>query len=804
MNAYEKLGLFYLGKRLEAATGKRGSQPLLYDARDLLTHAVIIGMTGSGKTGLGIALLEEALIDNIPIIAIDPKGDLPNLLLQFPQLRAEDFQPWIQPADALRQGLSVEQLAVQTAGLWGKGLADWDQSAERIARLQAACEGAVYTPGSTAGRPVGILRSFAAPAPEIRHDPDFYRERIQSTTTALLTLLGIDADPLTSREHILLANIFDQLWSVGRNTDLAGLIRDIQQPPVERIGVMDLESFYPAGERFQLALRLNNLLAAPGFETWLAGDPLDIESMLYAADGRPRAVIFSISHLSDAERMFFVSLLLGEVLAWMRKQPGTSSLRALLYMDEIHGYFPPVKNPPSKMPLLTLLKQARAYGLGVVLSTQNPVDLDYKGLSNTGTWFIGRLQTENDRDRVMAGLQGTAAGKEYESQRVEEMLSTLGKRKFLLHSVHASEPLLFETRWVLSYLAGPMTREQIKRIYSGQLATTPAIPEPVSGPLSGEIGLAAAEPPLMPPGVPVFYLPASGAGKALTYLPAVGGWTEIRYFSARQGVDEFRTHALAAPLAEGTVSHDWNDALMLSAGPSDLAVEPMAGAVFSPLPTEARNVDAYPKWNREYLRWVRQNRPLVLLRSKRFDLVSRPQESETAFRARLSQAAREQRDLAVEKLRNKYADRYRTLRDRLMRAEQALEREQDQVKAKKMESVVSFGAAILGAFLGRRGTGTVSRVGTAVKSAGRLGKEQQDVERARETVAAVKQQMAELETRVHEEIEKLENSHDPATETLQELRINARSSDIVLKAFGLLWLPYRRSPSGGMEPDWQR
>ena len=802
MKAYEKLGVFYLGKTFDVSTLKRGDELILYDSKDLLTHAVIIGMTGSGKTGLGIGLLEEALIDNIPVIAIDPKGDISNLLLGFPDLRPEDFRPWVQPGDAVRQGWSLDQFAEKTAAMWRKGLAEWDQEPERIARLRAAADFAVYTPGSSAGLPVNVLRSFAPPPPEMRSDADLFRERIQSTVTALLTLMGIDADTIISREHILMSNIFEQAWSAGRGLDLAGLIRSIQQPTLERIGVMDLESFYPSKERFQLALRLNNLLAAPGFEAWLTGDPLDIGQMLHTPAGKPRALIFSISHLSDSERMFFTALLLNEILGWMRTQPGTASLRAILYMDEIYGFFPPVKNPPAKLPLLTLLKQARAFGLGVVLSTQNPVDLDYKGLANTGTWFIGRLQTENDKERVMAGLEGAAAGERFDRQRMGGILSGLGKRVFLLHNVHDSQPVVFETRWAMSFLSGPMTREQIKAfsagIPAGQAAVHPA-PVAVPPPPSGTV-----LPPLQPTDVAVFYLPASGAGQGLSYIPAVGGWLDVHYSNKRFGIDVSEAVALATPIEDGPIPVDWDQALEIGAAPGDIASSPLPGAEFADLPAAANRPADYKKWCNDMLRWVRQNRPLILYQSKKLKLTSSPGETEGAFRARLTQAAREKRDLAVEKLRRKYAEKYAVLQDRRMRAEQVLAREQEQVKAKKIESVISFGTAILGAFLGRKAvsSGSVTRLGTAMKSAGRLSKEQMDVDRAQETMAAVNHKIAALEARLQNDIDKLDAAYDPASEPLEEMRVNPRSTDITLDIFGLLWLPYRREAGGRLMPDW--
>ncbi len=474
-NNYEKLGAFYLGKEYDLASRTLKEDLILYDSKDLNTHAVIIGMTGSGKTGLGIGILEEALIDNIPIIAIDPKGDLPNLLLNFPDLSPEDFRPWVNAQDALNKGLTIDNSQQSRLKPGGRVSPTGVKEPDRIARLKATADFTVYTPGSHAGLPVSVLRSFSPPAPATFEDPDLLREQIQTTATSLLALLGIEADPIISREHILLSNIFETVWSEAKSLDLAGLIHAIQAPPFERIGVMDLESFYPAKERFALAMRMNNLLASPGFESWLEGEPLNIGQMLYTAQGKPRACIFTISHLSDSERMFFVSMLLNEILGWMRTQPGTSSLRAILYMDEIFGYFPPVGNPPSKTPLLTLLKQARAFGLGVVLSTQNPVDLDYKGLSNTGTWFIGRLQTERDKGRVLEGLEGAAAGSGFDRSRMEEILAGLGKQVFLLHNVHENEPVIFQTRWVMSYLRGPMTREQIKVLMADRKSPAPDV-----------------------------------------------------------------------------------------------------------------------------------------------------------------------------------------------------------------------------------------------------------------------------------------------------------------------------------------
>ncbi len=466
MEDYEKLGSFYLGRTYDMDQNKTTDELLLYDSKDLVTHAVCVGMTGSGKTGLCISLIEEAAIDGVPSILIDPKGDLADLMLTFPNLSGQDFLPWVNLDDAQQKGMSPMDYANKQAETWKNGLASWGEDGARIQRLRDAAEILIYTPGSNAGIPVSILKSFATPPSAILEDEDLLRDRIGTTVTSLLGLVGIDADPVQSREHILLSTILDTAWRQGQDLDLALIIQQVQKPPVTKIGVLDLESFYPSKDRFALVLALNNLLASPGFNAWLQGTPLDIGQILYTPAGKPRVAIFSISHLSDPERMFFVSLLMNQVLGWMRGQSGTTSLRAIVYMDEIFGFLPPIANPPSKLPMLTMLKQARAFGVGMVLATQNPVDLDYKALSNAGTWFIGRLQTERDKARLLDGLDSAAAnsGVQFDRNQIERILSRLGSRVFLMNNTHDDKPEIFQTRWALSYLCGPLARDQIKKL----------------------------------------------------------------------------------------------------------------------------------------------------------------------------------------------------------------------------------------------------------------------------------------------------------------------------------------------------
>ncbi len=806
METYEKLGSFYLGKTVAMDGQGRPPELVLYDSKDLTTHAVIIGMTGSGKTGLGVALLEEALIDKIPVIAIDPKGDLTNLALTFPGMQAEDLQPWVNPQEALAKGKTVEAYAADEARKWTEGLAQWGQDTERIARLKAAAELTIYTPGSSAGASVSLLRRFNAPPAVVIDDPDLFSERIETTTSSLMALLDLAADPLSSREHILVANIFSHTWREGQGLDLAGLIQAIQNPPFERVGIMDLDSFYPAKDRFALAMRINNLLAAPGFGAWLEGTPLSIPALLHTPTGQPRASVFTISHLSDAQRMFFVSMLLNELLGWMRTQPGTTSLRAILYMDEVFGYFPPVSNPPSKTPLLRLLKQARAFGLGVVLATQNPVDLDYRGLSNTGTWLIGRLQTERDQMRVMDGLQGGALGGRMDAGRLKPLLAGLESRTFLLHNVHEDGPVVFKSRWALSYLRGPLTREQIKQLNSqAKDAGLAFAPEQATAADAAQAPATRPAAPTVPPDIPVYFVKGSGAGRTGTYVPHILGQMAIYYSSAKYQVDLARSLALAAPLEDGPVPLDWDAAVALSADADMLEGDPMSGVGYGDLPVVALKPAAYRKWQQDLVRWAKANHPITLLRCKSLKVTSAPEESEGDFRSRLALALREQRDLEVEKLRRKYASQFQTLQNRLMTAEQAIAREAEQAKARQVDTVISFGTAILGAFLGRKTVSarSTSRVGTAMKSAGRMQKEKMDVERARERADAVRKQLGELESRLQDDIQRLEMQFDPESEPLEEIRITPKLSDITVELFGLAWLPYRQNDQGRFLPDWR-
>jgi hypothetical protein len=825
MEDYEKLGVFYLGRPYDLGTKSAKEGLTLYDSKDLVTHGVCVGMTGSGKTGLCIALLEEAALDGVPAIAIDPKGDLPNLLLTFPELRMEDFAPWINEDDARKKELSAEEYAKKQAEMWKNGLAGWGQTGERISRLRQSADFAIYTPGSSAGISVSILKSFAAPPAAILDDTELLGERISSTATSLLGLMGKEADPIRSREHILISTILDSAWKQGRDLDLASLIQQIQTPPVTKIGVMDIESFYPSKERFDLALSLNNLLAAPGFSAWLEGESLDINGILYTPDGKPRVSIFSIAHLNDAERMFFVSLLLNQILCWTRMQSGTTSLRAIVYMDEIFGYFPPVANPPSKTPLLTLLKQARAFGVGILLATQNPVDLDYKGLANTGTWFIGRLQTERDKLRVLEGLEGVAAsaGAKFDRQSMEETLAGLGNRIFLLNNVHEDSPEIFETRWAMSYLRGPMTRIQIKFLMDQRKAAgvsvgaAPAVAASVtqtSAPVYQAVPAAVSSDikkigrPLLPPDVPQYFVPIRGSqpvGQALIYNPMLLGMAQVHFTDIKTEVDVVRESTFVAQITEDPIAINWDNSTEASFNISDLDKSPNESAQYSQLPAAAGNARNYSVWSKDLADWLYRNQKLELLKSSTLKQFSTPGESERDFRIRLQQSAREQRDEATEKLRQKYASKMATLEEQVRRAQQAVEREAEQAKQQKMQTAISVGTTLLSAFVGRKAVSysSLGRATTAARGASRIMKESQDIKRAQETVATHQQRLQELDASFKSEMEALATKIDPLTEELEKVSVRPAKKDVAVRLATLVWMPYWQSPDGKLSTAWE-
>ncbi len=840
---------FYLGRLFDPRTKKTTDTALAYDPADLTTHAVVTGMTGSGKTGLCIGLLEEAALQGIPALLIDPKGDLTNLLLHFPDLAPQDFQPWIDPEVARRAGKSLEQVSMETALQWRNGLAEWGIGRERILALENAAQFAVYTPGSDAGIPVSVLSSLEAPPLPWDANREILRERIGSTVTALLGLVGFtDVDPLRSREHILLANLFENAWSRGKNLTLTELILQTQSPPMPNLGAFPVETFFPSKDRMSLALQLNNILAAPAFETWRAGQPLDIQGLLFTPDGRPRHSVFYLAHLSDAERMFFVTLLLTAVETWMRTQAGTASLRALLYMDEIFGYLPPQSNPPSKIPMLRMLKQARAFGLGLILATQNPVDVDYKGLSNTGTWFIGKLQTERDKERLLDGL--TSADGSLDRSAFDSLISGLGKRVFIMHNVHNKKPLLFQTRWAMNFLAGPLTRNQIPALNSlagadwikaaaapgldsaPEAATSFEVPPagvPSRGPETVDRSVSASDAPApstvrrppsaqgsqtrpkVPAGVGEYFLPANyslteafrksgqaapqdAALSGIFYRPALLATVQVRFLDRKYGVDSDVQRAILVPTPDRRGVIRWDDFPYRGPSLDRLQSTPEPQSRFDLLDTPLSDSKQMSALQKDLADWAYRSITVTAKANETLKVYAGPDVSPAEFRKACSEAAREARDAEMSKVTARIESKLKTLQDRLAREERELRQDETELQQRKMEEMGTHAENVLSLFGGRKGT---RRLSTSLSKRRMTEQAKEDVEESLDAIAQYKKDIAALEAERDELVREINDRWGVAVNDMSEITIAARKTDVFVRLFGVAWLPHYLVEAGG-------
>ncbi len=785
MEIFEKLGLFYIGQDVDKDTLDSSGELTLLKNKNFTTHAAIIGMTGSGKTGLGIGLIEEAAIDNIPSIVIDPKGDMGNLLLTDPAFSPSSFEPWVSD-EARSKDKPVEAYAQQIADMWQKGIESHHQDSARVAKF-ASVDKTIYTPGSSAGIGVNVLSSMDAPPSQILEDSDSFTSYLSSTISGLLALVGIEADPVESKEYILLGQVISAAWMQGENLGLEDLIGRIISPPFKKIGVLPLESFYPQAERFKFATRFNSIIASPTFKAWMEGETLDIQKLLYDDNGRARIAIFSISHLNDDERMFFVTLLLNKYIAWMRRQSGASSLKTILYMDEIFGFFPPTKNPPSKEPMLLLLKQARAFGVGIVLSTQNPVDLDYKGLSNIGTWFIGRLQTRQDIERVIDGLGGKT-GSSFDRKEISTLLANLKKRTFFLKSAHLDDIRLFSTRWVLSYLKGPLRRDEISALMSGKKTASPAAKEDPETAKPVRVRHSSATKTPTPEGfdsfisidksIPQFFRP--GISGNPNFRPVLAADVDLHFFNQARGIDLNENFSLSLPLDEGDFDIDWELALketdsqghftrLPSKAPGDIN--------YAALPAHISGDKNLAKAEGKLKEWIYHSHKLELHRTTSAPkMESEPHESLSDFRVRIADALNDAKEDAIDKLKDSFGRKEKTLVDRLQRAMASLEKE----KGDTTSSYIKVGATVLGALFGKS-RASITTAGT------RILKERGDVGRAQARVQKYQQDIEALGFELEEKIDAMSDRYSIDNMDIEEFAIKLRKTDIVVDAIALVW-----------------
>lgn len=811
----EKLGSFYLGAEYNFEQNEITTESINYDAKDLCTHAVCVGMTGSGKTGLCIGLLEEAAMDKVPALIIDPKGDMTNLLLQFENLNPSDFEPWLNADDAARKGLTMAEYAKATSEKWTNGIGSWGQTKERIQTLNNTIDYTIYTPGSNAGVPINILGSFAAPKVDFDSDAEMLRERIQGTVAALLGMIESKADPVRSREGILLATLFEHYWRNGEDLDLAKIITSIQKPPIKQLGVFDVDTFFPEKNRFDLAMEFNTLIASPQFSYWLQGDALDIDKLYFTAEGKPRHSIFYIAHLSDSERMFFVTLLLNSLITWMRRQSGTSSLRSLLYFDEIFGYFPPTAQPPSKKPLLTILKQGRAFGVGAVLVTQNPVDIDYKGLSNAGTWFIGKLQTERDKARVLQGLEGAIAEAGNTNKiNFNELITALKSRVFLLHNVHSDAPIVYHTRWAMSYLCGPMTRPQIKQLMASKKEKIEILKEEknitVKAPIEVQ-PLVETISEALPPSIDAavtqrFFTVWQSAKEAaqklgnnnlnIMYQPEILMISSLRFYDAKRQVDEVKTYnyLAAAPDEYGRI--DWNALVEMNNWEQYLCDAPdqpeNVSVTYSSLKNTLNDAKDFKTIEKELANWLYQNGSLVLNEHEKFELYQKVAESVESFNMRIQHAAREERDDAIEDLEERYEDKLEKIEDRIRKKENSL----DEAKAEKQErrttEVVTIAETIFSVFAKRR-----SRSFSSAATKRRMRrKAAEKVDSVKDDLQALEEDFEALENELKEQLSKLNEKYDAIAADISIKTIKPRRTDVTIQQVLLVWHPYWTNGKG--------
>jgi hypothetical protein len=818
-------GKYYLGRVYDHQKNETTKQPLLYDPDDLTTHAVVVGMTGSGKTGLCIDLLEEAALQGIPALMIDPKGDMTNTLLHFPDLLPSDFQPWVNPDEARREGKSIQRAAQDAAKLWTEGLTQWDIDSERLAALQNAAQFAVYTPGSNAGIPVSILASLKAPEIPWETNREALREKISGTVTAILGLVGLkDIDPVQSREHILISNIFEEAWSQGMDLDLGELILKTQNPPFDKLGVFDVDTFFPEKERFDLAMLLNNILAAPTFSSWIEGQPLEIPSLLYTPEGRPRHSVFYIAHLPDAERMFFVTLLYAAVETWMRAQAGSTSLRAILYFDEIYGYLPPVSNPPSKGPMLRMLKMARAFGVGQVLVTQNPVDIDYKALSNAGSWFVGKLQTDQDKERLLDGLQGAAPG--LDRRHYDDLISTLDKRVFLLHNVHEDEPQLFKTRWAMNYLTGPLTRAQIPglnelvgasvvseslkpagkpevqierpQIYQPDAAAVEMPPE-----REAALKLGSTTRPQVPARIDEYFLPnnltlsqsAKSAERELLstarklglhYRPVLLAQAEVRVLQRKYNLNHQTSKTALVLNVDRRAALRWEQWLHDPIDPDLLDQKPVSGAKYATLDSPLDDAQRLRAMKSDFEDWIYHNTTVIVRANETLKVYAGPDVSQAEFRKLCSEAARNAREEELEDARESFEEKIERLEDRLKREQRELSEDEAELHQRKMEEMGTHAENILSLFGGRRRR----RVSTSLSKRRMTQRAKADVEESQEAIEDIKEDIVDLEAEARDALQEVNEKWSEIANEVTEIPVQPYKKDILVDLFGVAWFPY--------------
>jgi DNA helicase HerA-like ATPase len=784
----------YLGR--DAATQERVElSPDLFT-----THGVLLGMTGSGKTGLALGLLEEMVEAGIPVIAIDPKGDLPNLALLFPEFSTADFSAWTDPAEAQRAGVALDVLAAEKAQKWKSGLSDWGLNALNVARLKTKLDLRILTPGSSVGRPVNLLGDFQPPGGGDL-DPEVRADLAGGIISGLLSLVEKDVDPLRDPRHVLLVAILCFTWDKGAPLSLEDLITHLVDPPFPKVGVFPVDRFLSPDDRMKLALQLNNLVASPGFAAWKQGESLDIGALMTSADGRTPVNLFYLSHLDEKERQFFVGRLMNQVLSWSRTLTGSASLRALVYFDEVAGYLPPYPaSPASKAPILTMLKQSRAVGVGLCLATQNPVDLDYKALSNIGTWMIGRLQTQQDRERVRDGLISASGG--LSSAQLDDEFSKLQARSFLLRTPSSERPCVLQTRWAMSYLRGPITLQELKNLPQsgsapGNVATTGTV-------ASVEKPTGAAEratPPPVPKGFGQSFIDpryvfgthhggafephkqASRADGTVLFEPALRATLKLQFSESKESFVWHQVHHYVAfPL------RDTRDATKLFVSvpleTEHLLTQPPSDGRFTGLPDAFDQTEELAEAQKALVDHLYRNLTATRYINKEVQLYSRPEETQDQFLARCHEAAENLEDQAAVKLRLKLQAKIDRVEQQMAKTKDRVERLSQSATGKKIEGLWNAGEMLLSMFSKRKKSFStvLNKSRQAAEASTKSTQAEGELERLQQDILALQQEMEIA-------LGDLDAEFAAKAGAVESTEIRLARKDIVVDIFEVLWVP---------------
>jgi len=767
----------YLGHVVKYPGFKETAEELHLDPDTLTTHCVIVGMTGSGKTGLATVLLEEALIHGVPVAVIDPKGDAVNIALRL--RTPEEYLKWIEAEEAVRSGMLPEEYAREVFEKHEESLRKYNLI-DRREKLFEESEVIVVTPGSTAGIPLSLLSELTPPDTlNWKEHEEVLLNKIKVTVSALLELAGRPSDPLKSYEHVLISSIVEYCWRRKEPLDYSKLLSYIIDPPLDRIGALEVDAFIPVSERKKLARDLNRVLASPGFRTWFTGVPLDFNKLFWSPEGKPRAVVFYLAHLEPSERMFAVTLILEALYSWMFTRPGSSKLRYLLYFDEVYGYLPPYpRNPPSKTPLLMLLKQARAFGLGLVLATQNPVDLDYKTLTNAGLWIIGRLQTENDKRRVLEGLKLASSGG-FDEKELSTIISLLGRRIFLLYDAKKNRNILFKTRWAISYLRGPLTLNEISRL---GLKPRLKVRRPLLKPSKTTLIHT------FPEDLEVYYLPPKFPLREFkpVYYPALYIEAKIEVVRKRPPVDYSKTVKYLCEACENPV----------------LEESKAYGLTLSDLKREELKTDRDPRFSfaelspkffkKSFIKSLQQlvknhvaeNNILVVYTALGGKYVSEVNESLESFRRRVGSILWKEVELKIASVKEYYLKQLRSIESKIAYEQEVLKRLEKELSTIKREKAVD--TLITTMYL------------LAGKKRKKRGKQdfKKTIRQLERKIALSKARLSKLETErkilyseLETRIKKLQKEYELKLSQIKEYRIKPRKKEITIEKLCIIWIP---------------